>query len=172
MLADLDLSTESSATTTITLRRATPEDLDQIIALLSDDAINASRGDIVTPADRLVYESAFRAVTRDPANDVIVAVDGDETVIGTLQLTRIPGMVRRGATRLLVEAVFVARPARSTGIGTILMRWVLDTAAPSVGADLVQLTSATQRADAHRFNERLGFKASHVGFKFEMADVS
>jgi hypothetical protein len=50
------------------------------------------------------------------------------------------------------------------------MRWVLDTAAPSVGADLVQLTSDARRADAHRFYERLGFTGSHIGFKFPMAD--
>ncbi|CAM5425537.1 GNAT superfamily N-acetyltransferase OS=Leifsonia shinshuensis OX=150026 GN=HNR13_000519 PE=4 SV=1 [Leifsonia shinshuensis] len=46
------------------------------------------------------------------------------------------------------------------------MRWVLLEAAPSIGADLVQLTSDAQRADAHRFYERLGFVGSHIGFKY------
>ena len=33
------------------------------------------------------------------------------------------------------------------------------------GARLVQLTSDASRVAAHRFYERLGFEASHVGFK-------
>jgi hypothetical protein len=32
----------------------------------------------------------------------------------------------------------------------------------------VQLTSDNSRADAHRFYERLGFVASHVGFKLAL----
>jgi len=30
------------------------------------------------------------------------------------------------------------------------------------------LTTNKSRADAHRFYERLGFKASHVGYKLEL----
>lgn len=33
---------------------------------------------------------------------------------------------------------------------------------------LVQLTSDVTREDAHRFYERLGFTASHVGFKLAL----
>ena len=36
--------------------------------------------------------------------------------------------------------------------------------APALGTPLVQLTSDAARVDAHRFYERLGFTASHVGF--------
>ena len=79
-------------------------------------------------------------------------------------------MVRGGATRLLVEAVFVARAARSRGIGTSLMRWVVNAAAPSLGTDLVQLTSDATREGAHRFYQRLGFTASHIGFKLSLAE--
>ncbi|GGK94721.1 GNAT superfamily N-acetyltransferase [Curtobacterium luteum] len=87
-------------------------------------------------------------------------------MVATFQLTRIPGMARRGSTRLLVEAVRVSSTQRSGGVGTALMRWVTDEAAPSLGASLVQLTSDAARTDAHRFSERLDFVGSHVGFKF------
>jgi GNAT superfamily N-acetyltransferase len=90
-------------------------------------------------------------------------------VVGTLQLTAIPGMARRGSTRLLVEAVRVASLKRSSGIGGAMMSWVTGVAAPALGADLVQLTSDAARSDAHRFYERLGFVASHVGFKYRTA---
>lgn len=38
----------------------------------------------------------------------------------------------------------------------------------SRGATLVQLTSDKRRADAHRFYERLGYVATHEGFKLEL----
>jgi GNAT superfamily N-acetyltransferase len=93
-------------------------------------------------------------------------VDGDQVVVGTLQLTVIPGMARRGSTRLLVEAVRVASTERSSGIGSALMRWVVGEAAIDLRAPLVQLTSDAARTDAHRFYRRLGFVDSHVGFKY------
>ncbi|MET0853676.1 MAG: GNAT family N-acetyltransferase, partial [Microterricola sp.] len=89
--------------------------------------------------------------------------------IATMQLTRIPGMARRGSTRLLIEAVRVNSALRSSGIGGAMMRWVTDTAAPALGSRLVQLTSDAARTDAHRFYERLGFVGSHVGFKYPVA---
>ncbi|MDA3631038.1 GNAT family N-acetyltransferase, partial [Saccharopolyspora sp. WRP15-2] len=36
------------------------------------------------------------------------------------------------------------------------------------GCALVQLTTDKQRADAHRFYQRLGFTASHEGFKMAL----
>lgn len=47
-----------------------------------------------------------------------------------------------------------------------MMRWVTESAAPAVGAQLVQLTSDAKRTDAHRFYTRLGFADSHIGFKY------
>jgi hypothetical protein len=49
-----------------------------------------------------------------------------------------------------------------------MMTWVLQQAAPAVGADLIQLTSDAQTVDAHRFYERLGFTGSHIGFKYRV----
>ena len=36
------------------------------------------------------------------------------------------------------------------------------------GCTLVQLTTDKRRGDAHRFYERLGFEASHVGMKLAL----
>jgi GNAT superfamily N-acetyltransferase len=124
------------------LRRAIRDDLTPLIRLLADDAISASRGDAAREQDRPAYERAFEA----------------------MQLTVIPGLSRRGAFRLQVEAVRVRSDQRGKGIGGAMIRWALD-AAPGMGVRLVQLTSDAAREDAHRFYERLGFTASHVGFK-------
>jgi predicted N-acetyltransferase YhbS len=149
------------------LRRATPDDIDALIALLADDPISASRGDVASDADRDAYATALHEVLAEPSNDLLV-VALDHEVVGTLQLTSIPGMARRGSRRLLVEAVRVRSTLRSSGIGSGVMRWVSDAAAPALGASLVQLTSDAARTDAHRFYERLGYTGSHVGFKFNV----
>jgi len=149
----------------VTLREATEHDLDALIALLADDPISAARGDHASPADRPAYLAALRSICADRAN-ALIAADRSGALVATMQLTVIPGLARRGSTRLQVEAVRVASTERSAGIGSAMMRWVTDVAAPALDAPLVQLTSDAERADAHRFYERLGFIGSHVGFKF------
>ncbi|MDQ4215652.1 GNAT family N-acetyltransferase [Microbacterium capsulatum] len=168
MLADLvlpvPLETRIGA---VTLRRARSGDAAAIIALLADDPVSASRGDVAAEADLPAYTAGLESVLADASNDLLVA-EHDGRIVGTFQLTRIPGMSRRGATRLLVEAVRVRSDLRSAGIGSALMRWTTDVAAPALGTSMVQLTSDARRVDAHRFYERLGFVGSHRGFKFRV----
>lgn len=147
------------------LRRATADDTDAVIALLADDPISAARGDVASAEDRSAYAEALLDILAEPSNDLLV-VELDGAIVGTLQLTSIPGMARRGARRLLVEAVRVQSDLRSSGIGSDVMRWVGEQAAPAVGAAMVQLTSDAARTDAHRFYEKLGYIGSHLGFKY------
>lgn len=173
MLHDLALPVRLPARSgEVTLRNATEADLDALVTLLSDDPISAARGDVAASEDRPQYAEALRSIVDDPANALLVAEDADGRLVGTLQLTRIPGMARRGSTRLLVEAVRVSSALRSGGIGSALMRWVTDVAARDLGTPLVQLTSDAARTGAHRFYERLGFTGSHVGFKYRVPDPS
>lgn len=154
-------------TATCALRRARADDLDAIIGLLADDAISAARGDIGGDADRAAYERAFAAIDADSAQQLLVAtIEG--VVVATMQLTVIPGLARVGASRLQIEAVRVRSDRRNLGIGAAMIRWAVEQA-PALGASLVQLTSDAARVDAHRFYERLGFAASHVGFKLAVA---
>ncbi|WP_203998313.1 GNAT family N-acetyltransferase [Virgisporangium aurantiacum] len=145
------------------LRRAEREDLPRLLELLAADQLGArrERTDDLSP-----YEAAFAAIDADPAQLLVVAADGDR-VVGTFQLTFIPGLARRGALRAQLEAVRVAAEYRNRGLGAAMMRWAIDEAR-SRGCALVQLTSDRTREDAHRFYERLGFVASHEGFKLQM----
>lgn len=140
---------------------AEPQHAEEVMRLLADDEISRARG-IAAPGDG---EALLAGVNGTPGNAVVVVLDDDGAVLGTTQLTLLPGMTRAGATRVLVEAVRVDSLARGAGIGSALMRWVVEAAAPTLGARLVQLTSDTARTQAHRFYERLGFAGSHVGFK-------
>ena len=154
----------------VLLRRAVIGDLDAILALLADDPVSAARGDRARPEDRPAYERAFAAIDADTAQQVLVAVTDAGEVVGTMQLTVIPGLARVGASRLQIEAVRVRSDQRGRGIGGAMIRWAMDEA-PALGAALVQLTSDAARVDAHRFYERLGFEASHVGFKYRPPTV-
>jgi GNAT superfamily N-acetyltransferase len=167
MISDLSLPVVVSARgADVLVRRAVPDDLHAVMRLLADDPVSAGRGDVAGEEDQDAYASALGRIVDDPSNDLVVAEDRDGVVVGTLQLTVVPGMARRGSTRLLVEAVRVASTERSSGIGSALMRWVVDGAAVELRTPLVQLTSDAAPTDAHRFYLRLGFVDSHVGFKY------
>ncbi|EST37484.1 hypothetical protein N566_12780 [Streptomycetaceae bacterium MP113-05] len=146
-----------------TLRRATRDDVPALVALLADDALGARREslDDLTPYDR-----AFTHIDADPNQHLAVA-EHDGQIVGTLQLTLIPGLSRKGSTRALIEAVRVHADARGTGLGTRLIEWAVEESRRQ-GCALVQLTSDASRTDAHRFYERLGFTGSHVGFKLPL----
>jgi GNAT superfamily N-acetyltransferase len=158
------MSTENTAAApAATMRRATREDLPAIVALLADDHLGARRE---SPDDLTPYEDPFTRIAEDPNQHLTVAEhDGD--ILGTLQLTLIPGLSRQGATRALIEAVRVHTDARGTGLGTRLIEWAIDEARRQ-GCSLIQLTSDATRVGAHRFYERLGFEASHLGFKMPL----
>ncbi|HEX6336278.1 MAG TPA: GNAT family N-acetyltransferase [Jiangellaceae bacterium] len=145
------------------LRQATVADLPAIIALLADDEIGASRE---TPGDRAPYDESFAAIAADP-NQLLVVGERDGQVLATMQLTFIPGLSRRGTWRAQIEGVRVASSARGHGLGEELIRWAIGQARER-GCALVQLTSDARRQDAHRFYERLGFTASHTGFKLAL----
>ncbi|MDT9681877.1 GNAT family N-acetyltransferase [Streptomyces sp. TRM76323] len=145
------------------IRRATADDVPTIVAMLADDPLGAQRE---SPDDLAPYLAAFERVAADPNQHLVVAVR-DEQVVGTLHLTVIPGLSRRGATRSLVEAVRVHADARGSGLGTRLVEWAIAESRRQ-GCTLVQLTSDATRTDAHRFYDRLGFTASHVGFKLAL----
>lgn len=149
--------------TGLTIRRATVQDVPDIVGLLVDDTIGATRE---SPDELEPYYEAFERVAADPNQHLVVADRGGD-VVGTMQLTVVPGLSRRGTTRSIVEAVRVAGSERGTGLGTQLMEWAVEESR-RLGCRLVQLTSDATRTDAHRFYERLGFEKSHVGFKLQL----
>jgi GNAT superfamily N-acetyltransferase len=148
--------------TQVTFRKARAGDVAAIIALLADDGLGRQREDTSSPPNP-GYLEAFRAIDADPHQLQVVAVVG-ETVVGTMQLTFIPGLTRKGAWRGLIEGVRVAASQRGSGLGRQMFEWAIDQCRAK-GCSLVQLTTDRKRLDAHRFYEKLGFVGSHIGYK-------
>ena len=146
----------------LALRRAAPADVAPIVRMILDDQIAGSR----ESPDLGPYEEAFRQIDADPAQ-LLLAAELDGELVGTLQLTVIPGLARAGALRGQIEAVRVRADLRGRGIGEAMVREAVDEARRR-GCALVQLTTDKQRTDAHRFYARLGFVASHEGFKLPL----
>ena len=149
----------------ISIRRAIEADVAAIVAMLADDALGRAREDANLPLAQ-PYLDAFAAIEGDPNQLLAVMTDGDD-VIGTLQITFLAGLSLRGAWRGQIEAVRVASGRRGEGLGQRLLEWAIDKCRER-GCRIVQLTTNKSRTDAHRFYERLGFKASHIGYKLEL----
>ncbi|KDN78164.1 GNAT family acetyltransferase [Streptomyces olindensis] len=145
------------------IRAAAADDVPAIVAMLADDPLGAQRE---SPDDLAPYLTALERLSTDPNQHLVVAAR-EGRVVGTLQLTIIPGLSRRGAIRSIIEGVRIHADERGSGLGTQLIEWAIAESRDQ-GCQLVQLTSDKTRTDAHRFYERLGFTASHTGFKLPL----
>jgi GNAT superfamily N-acetyltransferase len=146
----------------IIIRPAHRSDVPKIVAMLADDMLGAARETVTDPIDP-AYLRAFDAIAADPREELVVAERGGE-VVGTLQLTVLATLSRRGSARAQIEAVRVRADQRGAGLGGHLVRWAVDRARER-GCALVQLTSDKRRTDAHRFYASLGFEATSEGMK-------
>ena len=147
------------------IRPAQRSDVPAIVALLAADQIGARREAATDPLPEAYY-GAFDRIAADPGSHLMVAeVDG--RVAGTFQLNFIPYLTQGGRDRAQIEAVRVADGARGAGIGTRMLEWAIEQARRH-GCGTVQLTSNKERTEARRLYERLGFRATHEGFKLPL----
>ncbi|MBN8806876.1 MAG: GNAT family N-acetyltransferase [Sphingomonas sp.] len=130
--------------------------------MLAEDQIGGRADD---PREPLAspYVAAFDAIHADPAHRLIV-VETNGAILGTMQLTLLPGLLNHGAWRGQIEAVRVAAAHRSGGIGEQMIDWAVDWFRAH-SCFVAQLTSNNDRVAAHRFYQRLGWAKSHAGFK-------
>ena len=148
----------------LTFRFAQEADLPAMVALLADDDISALQ-ELNAPQLAPEYAKAFAAMSRAPANRMLLAERGGE-IVGALQLVFIPSLSRRGAMRALIQSARVTSSARGESIGTALVNRAVEEA-KNAGCSLVQVMSDKRRARAHLFYRRLGFQQSHEGFTLE-----
>ena len=97
----------------------------------------------------------LQAIVESEATFLLVARDGDGTIVGslTLALFRLPTGIRAW-----IEDVVVDESARRTGAGGALVSAAIQRA-DAAGARTVDLTSRPTREAANRLYRRLGFEA-------------
>jgi GNAT superfamily N-acetyltransferase len=149
----------------ITFRLATRADLPSIVRMLADDELGRQRERYEDPLPQTYY-AAFEQIDIDPNHELGVAELNGE-VIGTLHLMFLPSIGFQGGLRAQIESVRVDKSYRNQGMGSEMMKWTIKRARER-GAHVVQLTTHQSRKDAHRFYEKLGFKASHLGMKLSL----
>ena len=151
--------------TDLLFRDATPDDI-AIMLVLSH--AGDSRGSETPPLDPASlqdprYRAAFDEIAAD-TNHLLIVAERNGEVIGTLQISIMPGLPRFGMKRGILENVHVRADQRGSGLGTQMVQWAIDRCRDA-GCGMVQLTSNKVRKDAHRFYVKLGFAQSHEGFK-------
>jgi ribosomal protein S18 acetylase RimI-like enzyme len=151
----------------LSFRAATRADVPAIVQMLADDHLGRTRERLSDPLPDSYY-AAFDALAGDPNNELIVATD-DERVVATLQITFTPSLSHQGSWRATLESVRTASHLRGRGIGGALVAYAIERARLR-GCRLMQLSTDKSRAEAKRFYERLGFRASHEGMKLSLQD--
>ncbi|MBX7041410.1 MAG: GNAT family N-acetyltransferase [Ignavibacteria bacterium] len=151
------------------IRRATEADLPAIVSILAGDTLGKTREDD-SPVMSDAYQRAFRIISGEKNQTILVAETEEGEITGTLQLTFIQYLTYKGGLRAQAEAVFVKSNHRGKGIGTMLMKEA-EKISRERGAHLIQLTTDKRRPDAKRFYEKLGYTASHEGMKLHFKDL-
>lgn len=144
-------------------RKATQEDVSEIVRLLANDKLGMTREDFREPLPECYYQ-AFQKIEADNNQELIVVENDDKEIIGTLQLSFIQYLTHQGGLRAQIEGVRIREDQRGKGIGEKLFRWAINRAKER-DAELLQLTTDKQRPEALKFYEKLGFKATHDGMK-------
>ncbi len=144
------------------LRDATVHDLPAILAMLAEETIPPGRE--ADPGD----PRYLAAIDADP-NQRLITADLDGRIVGTMQLSFLPGLSFRGSWRGLIEAVRIVSDLRGQRLGEQMILWAVEQCRAR-DCTLVQLTSSATRTAAHRFYARLGFEQSHVGMKLHLRD--
>lgn len=153
-------------TNDLKIRKAHKEDVPFIVSLLAEDKLGKQRECFTNPLPSSYY-NAFESIDQDDHQELVVAMDNDNSIVATLHLTFIPSLTYQGGIRAQIEAVRVRADQRKKGIGKLLFEWAIQRARDK-GAHIVQLTTDKQRPEALIFYRQLGFSATHEGMKLHL----
>lgn len=144
----------------VVIRSAGSDDVERLVELLEYGSLIDRKED---SSNLDVYLSALVQIQETSGSDLLVAeLDGE--VVGMCQLMVFRHFQCQGGLCAEIESMHVHPAFRSRGIGGQLLSSAVE-AARRAGCYRVQLTSNSQRTEAHRFYVRQGFQPSHVGFK-------
>lgn len=147
------------------VRDATEADLPRIVELLAQLSLDEQREELGPPLPES-YRAALREIA-DDSRQRLVVVEADGRIVGTAALIVVPNLSHQGRPYATIENIVVDEAERGAGYGELLLRFALDEARRA-GCYKLALTSNKQRRDAHRFYGRLGFRATHEGFRIDL----
>jgi len=141
----------------IDTREATLEDMDGIgrlyLQLGGSDHGLSSR-----------YRDIFAQMKSDSAYHLLVAVNEDNYVVGSILGIVCKSLAARYEAFLVIEDVIVDDTLRRTGIGRALFEKIEQIAFENTCAYSI-LVSSGYRTGAHRFYENMGYSENVVGFR-------
>lgn len=144
------------------IREATEADLPRLVELLFQLSQLGEIAERELHAPMAGELEALRAIQADPQSWLLV-IEVDGRVVGTATLYIVPNLSHGGRPFMIVESVVVAEADRGSGFGRLLMDEA-EARARTAGCYKIAFTSNRRRVDAHRFYERLGYRATHQGF--------
>lgn len=150
-----------------TVRDATAADLPRILELLDQLPLSpddARRDPDSARAER--YQAAFREIEGSDRHRLL-AVEVDGRIVGTCVVIVVPNLSHEGQPWAIVENVVIDEGERGKRYGELLMQRTREIA-QEAGCYKLTLTSSKPRTDAHRFYQRLGFTATHEGFRLDL----
>ena len=149
----------------LNFRKATKQDVPELVRMLADDALGAKRENYADPLPPQYY-SAFAEIDADK-NNYLLVTELDNQIVGMLQITITPYLTYQGGKRALIEGVRTDKTVRGKGIGKEMLTWAIKKAKAD-GCHVVQLTTDKKRPEALEFYQKLGFAATHEGMKLHL----
>lgn len=143
--------------TNLYIRRATEQDIPQIVALITE---------LDNPGDEaLSIERARDIFAHLIPEHVFYVAELDRVIIGCFALILVQQLSHNGGRSALVEDVVVSPALQGRGIGRQMMQFAAERGREA-GCYKLVLSSGLHRESAHRFYESLGFE--RYGYSFHL----
>ncbi|WP_211471311.1 GNAT family N-acetyltransferase [Collimonas humicola] len=137
----------------LTVRQATPDDAETLVALLADMDEEPARD---TTLDTDGARQIMGRMAAFPYFRAYLVFAGD-VAVGTFSILVFCSLTHEGTRQAVLDAVVVSRACRGQGIGSAMLDHAVRIAGEA-GCYKIALSSNLKRMDAHRFYENFGFK--------------
>ncbi|MGH8195614.1 MAG: GNAT family N-acetyltransferase [Woeseiaceae bacterium] len=146
---------------TVTIRVAGKADVPEILEVHAQPTVDA--GEVLSNEAAIALLQRFEHY---PNYQLYVACLGDE-VVGTFALLIMDNLAHLGRPSAIVEDVAVDPHYQRRGVGRRMLEFAMDKAKES-GCYKLTLSAASQRGNAHKFYESLGFERHGYSFRISL----
>ena len=143
----------------IVIRLATINDVDNLKSLYSQLIEDVSPN----PNDMF---KALEGIILEEHNNVFIAIH-DDKIVASAQLISYKNLIRSPFNKAIIDSVIVHEQYRGAGIGSKLIRVIIDFAKKNK-VQKINLTSSYKRYKAYDFYRNLGFRDCGLGFILDL----